>query len=114
MKVADHVLLRHAPPEALHEQPGDPRRNTTDADPGALANAVDGARRDVAYACVLDVQVDEQVVWEPVPAVQAGEVEPRQRIARDRGVSRLRVGNVPVAGRDLREERKRGVPEVAR
>ena len=41
VEVADHVLLLHPPPEALEEQPRDPRRDVADADPGALADAVD-------------------------------------------------------------------------
>src|SRR5215217_7992116 len=34
VEVADHVLLAHPPEEALHEQPGDPRHDAADADPG--------------------------------------------------------------------------------
>ena len=32
MEVADHVLLLHPPPEALEQQPGDPRPDAAEAD----------------------------------------------------------------------------------
>ncbi len=76
MEVADHVLLPHAPEEGLDEQPRDPRHDLAETDPGPLADPVDRSRRDVAHAGVDDVQVDEHVVREPVPRVDALEVEP--------------------------------------
>ena len=79
VEVADHVLLLHPPPEALEEEPRDPRRDRADLDPGALADAVDRARRHVAHAGGDDVQVHEHVVREPVAAVDPLEVEPVER-----------------------------------
>ena len=84
------------------------------ADPGALADVVDRPRREVAHARVPDVQVHEHVVRHPVPPVDSVEVEQPEILERDRGVARLRVGDVPVAGRDLRQQREHGVAEVAR
>ena len=43
VEVADHVLLAHPPEEALEEEPGDARDDPAEADPGALADAVDRA-----------------------------------------------------------------------
>ena len=50
VEVADHVLLLHPPPEALEEEPRDPRRDAADLDPRPLADAVDRSRRHVAHA----------------------------------------------------------------
>src|SRR5262245_56474000 len=58
--------------------------------------------------------MDEHVVREAVPGVKAIEVEPAQRVERQRRVPSLGVGDVPVAGRDLRQQREHRVPEVAR
>src|SRR5579862_3022102 len=41
VEVADDVLLRQAPPEALEEQPRDRRDDLPQADPRALSHAVD-------------------------------------------------------------------------
>ena len=79
VEVADHVLLPHPPPEALEEQPRDPRHDRAQLDPRALADVVDRPRGDVAHARVLDVQVDEHVVREAVARVEPVEVEPLER-----------------------------------
>ena len=79
VEVADHVLLPHAPPEPLEQQPRDPRDDRAQLDPRLLADVVDRARRDVAHARVLDVQVDEHVVREAVARIEAIELEPAQR-----------------------------------
>ena len=46
VEVADHVLLAHAPEEALDEQPRDPRHDLAQTDARALADAVDRPRRE--------------------------------------------------------------------
>ena len=55
--------------------------STTEAQPdvGPLAHVVDRSRGHVADTCVLDVQVHEHVVREPVARVQALEVETAER-----------------------------------
>src|SRR5207248_3343379 len=55
VKVADHVLLPHAPEEALEQEPGDPRDDLPDLDAGAFADAVHRTRRDVTHPRVPDV-----------------------------------------------------------
>ena len=55
----------------------------------------------------------EQVVREAVALVDPVEVEQLQVRQRDRRVAGLRVGHVPVAGGDLREQREHRVAEVA-
>ena len=112
MKVADHVFLAHPPEEALEQQPRD-RGTTCGADARALADAVDRARRKVADARVPDVQVDEQVVREPVAACRCGRGRAARGRERDRRVAGLRVGDVPVARRDLRQQRQHRVAEIA-
>ena len=113
MEVADDVLLLHPPEEPLEQEPGDRGHDLAQADAALLPHAVDRPRRVVAHAAVPDVQVDEQVVGEAVARVEAVEVEQAQRLERDGGVAGLRVGHLPVAGRDLREEGEDGVAEVA-
>ena len=113
MEVADDVLLLHPPEEALEQEPGDRGHDLAQADAALLPNAVDRPRRVVADAPVPDVQVDEQVVGEAVARVEAVEVEEAQRLQRDRRVAGLRVGHLPVAGGDLREEGEDRVAEVA-
>ena len=58
--------------------------------------------------------MDEQVVRKAVATVDALEVDHADRLEVDRRIARLRVGHVPVAGRDLRQEGKDSVPEVTR
>ena len=84
------------------------------ADAGALADAVHGSRRKVAHARVPDVQVDEEVVREAVARVDAIEVERLERSLPDRRVAGLRISDVPVARRDLRQQRQHRVAEIAR
>ena len=114
VEVADHVLLAQPPEEALHEQPRDPRHDAAQLDPRLLADAVDRPRGEVAHARVPDVQVHEHVVREAVAGVDAVEVELGEHRPRDRRVAGLRVGDVPVAGGDLRQQREDRVAEVAR
>ena len=82
--------------------------------PERLADVVDRTRRHVPHAGVPDVQVHEQVVREAVARVDAVEVERLEHRQGDRRVAGLRVGDVPVAGGDLRQQGKHGVAEVAR
>ena len=114
VEVPDDVLLAQAPEEAAQEQPRDARDDAAIADARALADAVHRTGREVAHARVPDVQVHEHVVREPVARVHALEVELREHRPADRRVARLRVGDVPVAGRDLRQHRQHRVAEVAR
>src|SRR5215213_7491532 len=114
VEVADDVLLLHPPEEALRQEPGDLRDDVSQTDAAPLADAVDGARGIVAYAAVPDIQVDEQVVGEAVALVDAVEVEQLERLEVHGRVARLRVRDMPVAGRDLRQEGEHGVPQVAR
>ncbi len=57
--------------------------------------------------------MDEHVVREAVALVDPVEVEQLEHRQAERGVAGLRVGDVPVARGDLREEREHGVAEVA-
>src|SRR6266540_7334142 len=50
VEIPDHVLLPHAPEEALQEEPRDTRHDLADLDPRSFADAVHGARGDVANA----------------------------------------------------------------
>ena len=113
VEVPDHVLLLQPPEEALEQQPGDGRDDAPQPNPALLLDAVDRPRRDVAHAAAPDVQVHEDVVLEPVARVQPVEVEQLQRLEVDRRVAGLRIGDVPVAGGDLRQEREDRVAEVA-
>ena len=81
VEVADHVLLPHPPPEALEQEPRDPRDDRAQLDPRLLADVVDRPRGNVPHARVLHVQVDEHVVREAVARVEPVEVEPPQRVA---------------------------------
>src|SRR4029450_10283087 len=107
------VMYAHQAEEALKEQPSDRRDDAPELDLRALADAVDRARGNVPHARVPDVQVDEHVVGEAVAAVDPVEVEPLERLAVDRRVAGLRVGDVPVAGRDLGQHGQDGVAKVA-
>src|SRR6266487_302232 len=113
VEVADHVLRPQPPEEALQQQPGDRRHDLPQTDPGALADAVDRARRHIADTRVPDVQVDEHVVREPVALVELVEIEQLEILERDGGEAGLRVGDVPVARSDLRQHRQDRVAEVA-
>ena len=84
-----------------------------DPDPAPLADAVDRPRGIVADAPVPDVQVDEHVVREAVARVERVEVEQLERLEVHGRVAGLRVGHVPVARRDLRQEREDRVADVA-
>src|SRR6185312_8157475 len=85
-----------------------------DLDAGPLADAVDRPRGDVTHARVPDVQVHEHVVRHAVAGIDAIEIELFEDLAARRGVPRLRVRDVPVAGCDLRQEREHRVTEIAR
>src|SRR5439155_3079224 len=112
VEVPDHVLLPQPPEEALQEQPRDPRDDLVIPDARALAHPVDRTGGKVADARVPHVEVHEEVVREAVARVHAIEIEPGEHLLRDRGVAGLRVGDVPVAGRDLRQHREDRVAEV--
>src|SRR5215475_11726207 len=103
MEVPLHVLLPEPPEEAPYEQPRDPRHDVAVTHVRALAHSVDRTRRNVTDARVPDVEVDEHVVREAVVRVDVVEVELLQHLPRDDRVARLRVGDMPVAGRDLRQ-----------
>ena len=113
VKVADHVLLLHPPPEALEQQPRDPGCDRADPNPGALPHAVDRPRRHVTHARRDDVEVHEHVVRKAVAAVDPLQVEALERRERERRVARLRVGDMPIARGDLRQQREHRVAEVA-
>ena len=99
--------------DRLRDRPQDPDLLKRAEEAVDLAHVVDRPRRHVPHARVLHVQVHEDVVRKAVPAVEAREVEAAERVEREGRVARLRVGDVPVARRDLREEREHGVAEVA-
>ncbi len=92
--------------------PAQSRHHAVQPDPRDLAHAVHGLDRHVAHAEVVVVQLDEEVVGEPVTTVEAIEMEDRERLPGNRGVSGLAVGHVPVARRDLGEHGQDGVAEV--
>src|SRR6266508_4991193 len=66
VEMPDHVLLPHAPEEALQEEPRDTRHDLADLDPRSFADAVHRPRGYVAHAGVPDVQMHEHVVGKAV------------------------------------------------
>src|SRR6059058_6139529 len=80
---------------------------------GGPLRAVAGGHGHVAHARVEDIEVDEHVILEEVPAGEATQVEEPESARGDGDIAVLRIEDVPVAGGELGEKRQHEVPREA-
>ena len=108
VEVPDHAFAE-PPEERLQQEPGDGGDHARSESPTARRRCRPGAR-NVAHPRLDDVEVNEHVVREAVPRVDAVEVELLERGERCGREAGLRVGDVPVAGRDLVSRLSKALP----
>src|SRR5712692_8495718 len=104
-EVAEHVFRVDAVDRAADQQEREWQKDPPDAEVRAFI-AVACGDRDVPHGDVEDVQTDEHVVLEEVAVADACRIEELPDDAPDREIAVLRIDDVPVARRELGEERE--------
>src|SRR5205807_2993222 len=112
-EVAHEIFEAHPTNETPQEPPRELQRRTRFREMAGRARRIARRDIDVTHDRAKQAEIEEQARLEEVPLPDAPRGEQRNERGVDRGVAVRRIEDVPVPGRELREERQSGVADAS-